>query len=84
MSEEDYVIIQFESGELLTRVKSVLCRAQSRNQVVTEDAKNSVQFGDHSLDFETNQLLDTDNQSVSPISMEFDLPKPWLKIPIKC
>jgi DNA-binding response OmpR family regulator len=83
MGADDYVTKPFEPRELLARVKSVLRRAQSDSQIVTEDAKNRVQFGDYSLDLETHQLLDKENQSVPLTSMEFDLLKAFAENPNK-
>ena len=83
MGADDYVTKPFEPRELLARVKSVLRRAQSDSQIVTEDAKNRVQFGGYSLDLETHQLLDKYNQSVPLTSMEFDLLKAFAENPNK-
>ena len=42
-----------------------------------------MQFGEYSLDLETHQLLDKENQSVSLTSMAFDLLKAFAENPNK-
>ena len=83
MGADDYVTKPFEPRELLARVKSVLRRAQGDTRANTDDNSKRVQFGDYSLDLESHQLLDKDNQSVSLTSMEFDLLKAFAENPNK-
>ncbi len=83
MGADDYVTKPFEPRELLARVKSVLRRAQSAAESQIDITKNRVRFGDYSLDLETHQLIDEDDQPVSLTSMEFDLLKAFAENPNK-
>jgi two-component system phosphate regulon response regulator OmpR len=75
MGADDYVTKPFEPRELLARVKSVLRRLDSNAEADTDSTTKRVIFGEYSLDLESHQLFDKDNQQVSLTSMEFDLLK---------
>jgi len=83
MGADDYVTKPFEPRELLARVKSVLRRVQDASEASVNGATQLVKFGEFSLDLETHQLLDQENQSVSLTSMEFDLLKAFAENPNK-
>jgi two-component system OmpR family response regulator len=83
MGADDYVTKPFEPRELLARVKSVLRRTQNVDAVGKQGEVKQVKFGEFTLDFESHQLLDKDNQSVSLTSMEFDLLKAFAENPNK-
>ncbi len=83
MGADDYVTKPFEPRELLARVKSVLRRASSNTDIPDQKNSNKVQFGRFSLDLESHQLLDDDNQTVALTSMEFDLLKAFAENPNK-
>jgi len=83
MGADDYVTKPFEPRELLARVKSVLRRAQNTSEVSADGAAKLVKFGEFSLNLESHQLLDQDNQVVSLTSMEFDLLKAFAENPNK-
>jgi len=83
MGADDYVTKPFEPRELLARVKSVLRRAQKVSEAGTDGAATLVKFGEFSLDLESHQLLDQENQAVSLTSMEFDLLKAFAENPNK-
>jgi len=83
MGADDYVTKPFEPRELLARVKSVLRRAQNTSEVSADGATKLVKFGEFSLNLESHQLLDQENQVVSLTSMEFDLLKAFAENPNK-
>ncbi len=83
MGADDYVTKPFEPRELLARVKSVLRRLQDVSEASADGAAKLVKFGEFSLDLETHQLLDQENQAVSLTSMEFDLLKAFAENPNK-
>ena len=83
MGADDYVTKPFEPRELLARVKSVLRRSQNTSEVSADGAAKLVKFGEFSLNLESHQLLDQDNQVVSLTSMEFDLLKAFAENPNK-
>ena len=83
MGADDYVTKPFEPRELLARVKSVLRRAQNTSEVSADGAAKLVKFGEFSLNLESHQLLDQENQVVSLTSMEFDLLKAFAENPNK-
>ncbi len=83
MGADDYVTKPFEPRELLARVKSVLRRLQEVSEASADGAAKLVKFGEFSLDLETHQLLDQENQAVSLTSMEFDLLKAFAENPNK-
>ena len=82
MGADDYVTKPFEPRELLARVKSVLRRVQAVAEPAVESATR-VRFGEYTLDLESHQLLDDNNESISLTSMEFDLLKAFAENPNK-
>jgi two-component system phosphate regulon response regulator OmpR len=83
MGADDYVTKPFEPRELLARVKSVLRRLDSNAEADTDSTTKRVIFGEYSLDLESHQLFDKENQQVSLTSMEFDLLKAFAENPNK-
>jgi DNA-binding response OmpR family regulator len=82
MGADDYVTKPFEPRELLARVKSVLRRVQGALEREAQP-DSRVKFGAYSLDLESHQLLDKDDQAISLTSMEFDLLKAFAENPDK-
>jgi len=83
MGADDYVTKPFEPRELLARVKSVLRRIESNTEATTNNTAKRVKFGEYSLDLESHQLLDKEDQQVLLTSMEFDLLKAFAENPDK-
>ena len=82
MGADDYVTKPFEPRELLARVKSVLRRVQGMLEREAEP-DSRVKFGEYTLDLEAHQLIDTNDESISLTSMEFDLLKAFAENPNK-
>jgi DNA-binding response OmpR family regulator len=82
MGADDYVTKPFEPRELLARVKSVLRRVQGMLEREAEP-DSCVRFGEFTLNLETHQLLDKNDEPISLTSMEFDLLKAFAENPNK-
>src|SRR5512143_678598 len=73
---DDYVAKPFDPRELLARIKSVMRRMQSRPGANEPAApRQTVRFGQCSLDLASHQLTGPDGAEIPITSMEFDLLK---------
>lgn len=73
---DDYLTKPFDPRELRARIKTVLRRYQRPAPATPgadESTRRRVAFGRCTLDLDTHQLLDADNNEIPLTSMEFDL-----------
>lgn len=81
---DDYMTKPFEPRELIARIKSVLRRlTASRSASPAAACAHRVSFGEYTLDLDSQQLLDKNDDNVRITSMEFDLLKAFAENPDK-